>query len=303
MDNFGFPKDDELSMMQGDNGTCNLDIFYSCQFVQNETTNHDHGLEAKTVYAPLEHTPIIPGTTVGSVYAGTGLVCTFTVDSFGSFNFTDVGHPNTKPIFGEIDLKTGQIQLNWNGAPGPNHLVVSYEYNMDCTNRKPASQINPLSLRHVTFESFFVHSEIEKLLNGAGTVSCWDFNTCLGETIREKYESLFVKVCEITNVLIKKGAAGYFWVVCSPEVSSIFETATYGFYPISSDEYKEMYGPGGQIPMGSWTNTLQYKGLIHQKWRLYTDPMLDSNRVLIGVNDKEEKPEHYARLSIANFII
>lgn len=35
-------------------------------------------------------------------------------------------------------------------------------------------------------------------------VSTWDFETALGETIREKYESLYVRVVEVSNIIHRK---------------------------------------------------------------------------------------------------
>lgn len=38
------------------------------------------------------------------------------------------------------------------------------------------------------------------------TVGVWDANTALGDTIMEKYESLYIKLVELSNVLVAKGA-------------------------------------------------------------------------------------------------
>lgn len=54
----------------------------------------------------------------------------------------------------------------------------------------------------------------------------WSFNEALGDTINEKYESLYV---ELMTVAAKVGDS--FHVVCGPELGSIFETATCGFQP------------------------------------------------------------------------
>lgn len=35
-------------------------------------------------------------------------------------------------------------------------------------------------------------------------VPVWDFQTALGDTIREKYQGLYVKVVEVTNVINRK---------------------------------------------------------------------------------------------------
>lgn len=36
------------------------------------------------------------------------------------------------------------------------------------------------------------------------TISTWDFNTSLGDTLHEKYESLFIKIIELREVLKRK---------------------------------------------------------------------------------------------------
>lgn len=35
-------------------------------------------------------------------------------------------------------------------------------------------------------------------------VATWDFDTALGETIKEKYENLYVRVVEVTNVINRR---------------------------------------------------------------------------------------------------
>jgi hypothetical protein len=68
--------------------------------------------------------------------------------------------------------------------------------------------------------------------------SKWDFQTALGDTIREKYESLYVKVVEVSNVINRKMVRGQAnWVVASPEVASMFfETVD-----VVADQKKKKY--------------------------------------------------------------
>jgi hypothetical protein len=70
-----------------------------------------------------------------------------------------------------------------------------------------------------------------------GKVAQWDFNTALGDTIKEKYESLYVKVVEISNVINRQCCSGANWIVTSPEVASIFETTAAGFAPAPSETF------------------------------------------------------------------
>jgi hypothetical protein len=90
----GFPTDDPYSLQQLASGDANLDIFYSHQFVQNETQTGAGGNVVQK-YA-LQKTPILPGTLVGTVYQGTTAVQTFTVPSSGTtLSFTSIGSPST----------------------------------------------------------------------------------------------------------------------------------------------------------------------------------------------------------------
>ena len=139
--------------------------------------------------------------------------------------------------------------------------------------------------------NFLNHKMIEEKIAESQTMCTWDFNTALGNTIREKYESLYVKLVEITNVMLRKGAKGYFWIVSSPEVASIFETANYSFHPVGS-----LYD--SQMPMGG--SEIYEIGVLDHRWRLYVDHNIEQNVVLVGVG--MEKSQN-AVLKITNFVI
>jgi hypothetical protein len=368
-DKLGFPGDDANSLMQRADGTANLDIFYSSQFVQNETSNTEAGAGTSVTFDPVEHTPVLAGTITGTVYVGAVAVQTFVVSASGTFTFTSIGSPSVRATAGSVNLTTGEISLTYNSAPGNNHFVASYEYNMECNQDLPEinlvveseeiaaktrklkavwsyeAQQDLRSQHNLDAEAELtavlaqeINLEIDRevltdLRNNAGTVSAWDFNTALGDTIKEKYESLYVKVVEISNVIHRKTLrGGANWLVTSPEVASIFETATAGFAPAPSETFTSSLG-------------VQYVGTVNNRWRLYKDPLFPSNQVLMGykgdsymdsgyfycpyvpltqtpvVLDPEsfcprkgiltrygkkllrEGSKFYARLSIANFII
>ena len=90
--NGGFPGDDINSLQQLADGTANLDVYYSSQFVNNEATSTDAGADVNSVFSPLEHTPILAGTITGTVYDGSTAVQTFVVSSNGTFSFTAIGN-------------------------------------------------------------------------------------------------------------------------------------------------------------------------------------------------------------------
>jgi len=307
-DKNGFPTDDANSLMQLADGTANLDIFYSSQFVQNEVSNTDAGTGTTVVYTGTEHTPILAGTITGTVYDAAVAIQTFVVSAAGVFTFTDIGSPSPKAqsAGSSVNTTTGELTVVWTGVAGPNHLVFSYEYNMECNQDLPEinlvieseeiaaktrklkavwsyeAQQDLRSQHNLDAEAELtavlaqeINLEIDRevltdLRNNAGTVSAWDFNTALGDTIKEKYESLYVKVVEISNVIHRKTLrGGANWLVTSPEVASIFETATAGFAPAPSETFTSSLG-------------VQYVGTVNNRWRLYKDPLFPSNQVLMG---------------------
>jgi hypothetical protein len=314
--NGGFPGDDANTLMQLADGTANLDIFYTHQFVQNESTNVDAGLSTVSAYSPLEHTPVLAGTVTGTVYVASTAVQTFVISSGGTFTFTAIGSPATYVNCGgsasgtatsaSLNLTTGEVVWTWNLAAAANHAVLSYEYNMECQQDLPEinlvieseeiaaktrklkavwsyeAQQDLRSQHNLDAEAELtavlaqeINLEIDRevltdLRNNAGTVAAWDFNTALGETIKEKYESLYVKVVEVSNVIHRKTLrGGANWLVTSPEVASIFETATAGFAPAPSETFTSSLG-------------IQYVGTVNNRWRLYKDPLFPSNQILMG---------------------
>ena len=300
----GFPGDDANSLQQLASGDANLSVYYSHQFIENETQT-DAGGDTHSTYV-LEHTPVLPGTMTGTVYNGTDVTDTFVVDMNGNFTFTTVNHGVQHATSGTLDVTMGELQINWNADPGANSVVVSYEYNMECNQDLPEvnlvveseeiaaktrklkavwsyeAQQDLRSQHNLDAEAELtavlaqeINLEIDRevlgdLRNNAGTVASWDFNTALGDTIKEKYESLYVKVVEVSNVVHRKTLrGGCNWLVTSPEVASIFETATAGFAPAPSETFTSSLG-------------IQYVGTVNNRWRLYKDPLFPSGQILMG---------------------
>jgi len=300
----GFPSDDANSLQQLASGDANLSVYYSHQFVENEASSTDAGGTSTSV--TLEHTPILGGTVTGTVYDGTVAVQTFVVSESGAFTFHDIGTPSAKVTGATLNLTTGEMALTWNSDPGANHVVASYEYNMECNQDLPEinlvveseeiaaktrklkavwsyeAQQDLRSQHNLDAEAELtavlaqeINLEIDRevlsdLRNNAGTVASWDFNTALGDTIKEKYESLYVKVVEVSNVVHRKTLrGGCNWLVTSPEVASIFETATAGFAPAPSEGFTSSLG-------------IQYVGTVNNRWRLYKDPLFPTGQILMG---------------------
>lgn len=304
--NGGFPGDDANALMQRASGDANLDIWYSHQFIQNEPTSIDAGADTTAVFAPIEHTPILGGTVTGTVYIGLVAVQTFVISETGTFTFSDIGAPSVKATAGSLNLTTGELTLTYNSAPSANHVVLSYEYNMECNQDLPEvnlvveseeigaktrklkavwsyeAQQDLRSQHNLDAEAELtavlaqeINLEIDReiltdLRTNAGTLAAWDFNTALGDTIKEKYESLYVKLVEVSAVVHRKTLrGGCNWIVTSPEVASIFESATAGFAPAPSETFTSSLG-------------VQYVGTINNRWRVYKDPLFPQGQILMG---------------------
>ena len=302
----GFPGDDANSLQQLADGTANLDVFYSHQFVQNEV--HANASNPVTS-AQLEHVPVVAGTVTGTIYANNIVVQTFVVpanSSSLSLTSVDVGGGDYVDS-GTLSLADGALALTWHaGSNGATKVVISYEYNMENNGDMPEinltiesqeiaaktrklkavwsyeAQQDLRSQHNLDAEAELtavlaqeINLEIDRevlgdLRNNAGTVSAWDFNTALGDTIKEKYESLYVKVVEVSNVIHRKtlrGGANF--IVTSPEVASVFETATAGFAPAPSETFTSSLG-------------IQYVGTVNNRWRLYKDPLFPTGQLLMG---------------------
>lgn len=139
------------------------------------------------------------------------------------------------------------------------HLVYSFgEYDsVQTTNNTIDNNANYLNMKIINY-----------LTKIAGTRTTWDFANCCGDTIKQKFESLYVRIVETSAVIHRKtwrGGANF--IITSPEIASIFETATTGFR--ASDDY------GDDL-------FVQYCGIVNSRWGLYKYTMMKPGMILIG---------------------
>lgn len=152
-----------------------------------------------------------------------------------------------------------------------------------------------LAIQRPQFNKFLNPQTALRLLDEAGVVTCWDFNCAMGKTIRDKYDSLCVKIVEATAILLARGAHGHFWIVTSPEVYSIMDTAT-GDKPIIVPD-------GEHLPMSLTEGQLKDMGVLSKRWRVFVTEQFPSAKILIGADYEQRDCTHYARLNISSFII
>ena len=108
---------------------------YPWAFHQNETTWRDEGKKTTSSFY-LAHTPVVPGTTIGTIYLGQSRVehQIFVIATNGEFKPTTlngVGKPNLnispRCTNGILNHVIGELVLVWDVPPGPHHVVFSYE--------------------------------------------------------------------------------------------------------------------------------------------------------------------------------
>lgn len=110
-----------------------------------------------------------------------------------------------------------------------------------------------LEMTREILHGIYSHPLVEK--------SVWDC-AAEGETVNEKYESLYAKVDELSD-------AGTEYVVTSPEIAWIFE-ASCAFAPC--EDYQDFTSSLG----------VSYAGTINKKWKLYKDPLFPVGKILVG---------------------
>lgn len=136
-------------------------------------------------------------------------------------------------------------------------------------------------------DRFFTHPVVEWFLTNAGTTVTWDWTTISGDTIKEKYEALYIKLVETTNMVVHKGGKGFFWLVCTPEMSDLLAT-TVNFVPAFNE----------QFPLGY--NIVQRMGILGKRWLVYSDPLVPVGTILIGAGFSKKPNNYYCKIKIEN---
>jgi hypothetical protein len=95
-------------------------------------------------------------------------------------------------------------------------------------------------------DKFFSHAMVQVYLATAGTKTVIDWKDVVDESIKDdKYLKLHTKLLEITDTVVKKGARGYFWLVCSTQVGDILGSIK-GFVPTNRERYPSYTAPQDQ---------------------------------------------------------
>jgi hypothetical protein len=134
-------------------------------------------------------------------------------------------------------------------------------------------------------DEFFTHQLVDLILAQAGTHLTTNWH-CFSEP---KHEGLYTKLREATNVLVSKGAKGYFWLVMPPDINELLETS----FP-----KKYVAVPMDQLPLGY--DCVLYTGTFDKRWRMYIDPLL-TNTIVVGATFSKKNPNFYATIKLEDY--
>ena len=119
----------------------------------------------------------------------------------------------------------------------------------------------------------------------------FDFLEALGDTVRERTESLYLKLYELSQKIVDNGGVGYCWILTNKVISDLITGMLSSWQEIN------------QIPLGAsnpHTFTSQNKdqvtevGVVLGKYRIFMKDSME-NYVAIGIGDD---PKHIAFLEI-----
>ena len=160
-------------------------------------------------------------------------------------------------------MKNKRRQRLWAGAFGP--WVIPY-----------------LDKREKSRAVDFRHSDVDYLLKRVEHREL-DFDAIEGDTIKSKYEGLYVAMLEVSNELFKLKLSNSI-IITSPEISSIFETSCSGWYWWPPYELKK--------EVRRVTN-------LNNRWIVYQDAQIPANLLLATGKDLSTG----IALKIVNFVI
>lgn len=146
--------------------------------------------------------------------------------------------------------------------------------------------------------NFFTLKETENLINKATNRLTIDYNELNGDTIREKYEDLSIRLASITNYLVRASkASGQIWMCTSIQISSIFETMNYhNFKPLLMSPNRI-----GHTSIFSENSRPVYVGAVCARWHLYKHDLYPVNNILIGIGKGNLPDANFCSIFINNF--
>jgi hypothetical protein len=131
----------------------------------------------------------------------------------------------------------------------------------------------------------FTEENVRKARLLFGTATAWDYEHLMGDTLKEKSESLFIRVYEMANVVsAKTGGTQPDWV-------------------LFNDSFRDMFEVFCQEKV-SFDKPTSYLCKLSGRWDAFRTKFLNSGEVLLGTNDALRNPvgnsKYIARILIHN---
>lgn len=100
--------------------------------------------------------------------------------------------------------------------------------------------------------------------------------------------TLLTQLDKTTKDIVGKGGKGYFWVVAHPTLAKVLEN-------------NECFvnAPDEQMPLGY--QYVMWIGTLDRTWRVYTDPLVKINEILIGAGFSPKSAAYYGVLEVEGF--
>jgi hypothetical protein len=140
-------------------------------------------------------------------------------------------------------------------------------------NRCKADQ--PLSSMADTFRLDLFQEIVRDLRNNAGTLAEWDASTALAESDSERYESLYVKLVEISSILSVKTRrmSKPIWLVVGAGMANLICRRNH-------------------LPEQEWNRPGRVM-FLNRKWNVIVNPDQPANEVLLGAYEPGETGDGY----------
>jgi len=112
---------------------------------------------------------------------------------------------------------------------------------------------------------------LEDIRGNIGVELTFDMATAPGDTLKEKYESLYLKILEVSNIISEKTGSPLedYWLVMHREWDHIFFSRRAGFAPSPSDTFCSQL-------------TFTYSGPLNNRWRVYCGHNTPEDEILVG---------------------
>lgn len=143
-------------------------------------------------------------------------------------------------------------------------------------------------------DKFFTHPVVEWFLNNAGSTETINWNEVVDNKENKdnkdnKYKKLLARLLEITEMLVKKGGRGYFWLVVSPQMSNVFT----GMKTIFASDFLDQFPLGYPIVLRM--------GILDKRWLIYSDLSLTNDTMLMGACFSKKHANYYCKIKVENY--